>query len=1131
MDPYRRGPTPYGQHPPPSHDSRPPPHYAQPGPPSQQHHPHPAQQQQHQPPPPPPPQQPQHQPYPPPPAQPGAPPPQSYPPQQQQQQHPQQLPPIQPTAYAPPPPSSEQSSSLPPFRHSSSQPPHEQQREGQAQYQPDHTYNRSGHATPAPTNVNRSYSHDSGQQRTPATPTGPAHFPHPSGHDGAQPPPPAPQPMDHGAHHGYPPTNGVPHHGLPAPPPSHGHHEQHPQYAMTPMVDQHHSYPPPGQPMYNGPPSYGPTANMNYGPKRKQMRATQACEQCRQRKQKCDEGNPCSFCKENNLSCQYRDTPPAKTDKNMEKLLSYMETHSQGLADLTTKIDQFEARLRRVEQNTQTNSQSNHVGHTIAGAEQEPLPDDENPPRSRKPDLEDHRTAPHKLLLLWPSVRPLLKTAGVEHNDGYVMEAEDRGVLRLWTRGEGIDEYDGTQAGGPASPARSDESGDLVLVSTPSEGVWGTGFPTTPGSTGGRSEPYGAGGLKANGHVDLDAATINQLYDSYMKNIHIMHPFLDKRRLRKMFDAFIKKYSSGRPRATFAVGNDNYPHERPLKRQRSNGSGPNNVGVTTGADSDVARDVATERSPGNAIIYLVLALGKICLHKEPLPSPVPNSKLQANTVVSHQISGSRGFSASSPVSANIKPSPMSPKSTPTTQPTPPSEANMRVQDSRSRRSSVDGSPGAPGPRNLDVIPGLAYYARAAEILGDQGDGNDLVHAQMFLLAGLYKGQLARVKESMSWITMAGRAILILLDRYKLYNDNYWEDYGGVRSQYIRSQARIKDTRQSLIVLASWTCLQLESDILAELRLPASGIQAIEHLLLMPHKVNDDETYVGLDPDGRMEDHDNMLIYYSAQLFLRRRLNQVHREMYGKASLDQPLAEVQEMLKSHESILEHWREGLPDPLKWNDDDPPPSDILSARLRAKYWGARYVINRPFLDYCLHVMPLLKDHLSIEEAAKDGYGNPRDKADIHLFRAIQQLGDREIWIAAKRCIDAAMQSTIAFDGITKHTRLIVTNIHGTAHAQFGNMLVLSAAFNSKYIDPLVPRERFKSLLERTISFLRRLAPISPTCAADCGILEKFNRTLFPLEEDMKPHYRNEGIEYNLLDPTSAENSFQDSLINTTR
>ena len=84
---------------------------------------------------------------------------------------------------------------------------------------------------------------------------------------------------------------------------------------------------------------------------------------------------------------------------------------------------------------------------------------------------------------------------------------------------------------------------------------------------------------------------------------------------------------------------------------------------------------------------------------------------------------------------------------------------------------------------MDVIPGIAYYAKAAEILGDQGDGNDLIHAQMFLLAGLYKGQLARVKESMSWITMAGRVIQTLLDRYKLYNDNYWTAYGDVRRQH------------------------------------------------------------------------------------------------------------------------------------------------------------------------------------------------------------------------------------------------------------------------------------------------------------------------------------------------------------
>lgn len=710
----------------------------------------------------------------------------------------------------------------------------------------------------------------------------------------------------------------------------------------------------------------------------------------------------------------------------MEKLLNYMEIHSNGLQELTSKIDSFEQRLRRVEQSAQ---QQNYAS-TDAGASQEaPIMDDRDLPM-RKSELDDHRTAPHKLLLLWPSVRPLLARAHVEHNDGYVMEAEDRGVLRLWTRGEGIDEYDGTQPGGPASPARSDESGEAAAATPHADGLWGHGFPSTPNSEARRSEPYGAGGLKSNGEVDLDASTINMLYDSYMRHIHIMHPFLDKRRLRKMFDNFIRRYSTGRPRAAFAVGplNNFDSDQRPLKRQRSNGSTAN---IGPGSDGEMRQREPTERSPGNAIIYLVLALGKICMHRDPLPAVVADSKLQANSVISHQISGNRGLAASSPVSTNIKPSPMSPKSTPNTQPTPPSEAGIRLNESRSRRSSMEGSPSAiAGPRNMDVIPGIAYYAKAAEILGDQGDGNDLVHAQMFLLAGLYKGQLARVKESMSWITMAGRAILILLDRYKLYNDNYWTAYGDVRRQLEKAQSRIKDTRQSLIVLASWTCLQLESDILAELRLPASGIQARENLLLMPHKVPEDESYAGLEPDGRQEDYDNILLFYTAQLFLRRRLNQVHRQMYGPECLSQPLSQVQEMLLGHESILTTWRRQLPIQLNWADDDPPSSDILAARLRAKYYGAQYIINRPFLDYALHIMPGLKEGRSMEAVARDGYGNPRDVADIHLFRAIQNLGDEsKVWQAARRCVDAAMHSTIAFDGVPD--RLIITNIHGTAHA----------------------------------------------------------------------------------------------------
>lgn len=401
----------------------------------------------------------------------------------------------------------------------------------------------------------------------------------------------------------------------------------------------------------------------------------------------------------------------------MEEVLQYIKRHSQGLTELTTKIDQFEARLRNFEQKTQTNAPPVHFNHTVSAAEPELSLDEDLAPRSsRKPDLEDHRTAPHKLLLLWPSVRPLLKRAGVNCNDAYVMEAEDRGVVRLWPQGEGIDAYDGTQPGGYASPAQGDASGDAAYYRTLTEGMRGMGSPSTSSSNAGRSEPYGVGGLNADSYLDLDAQTVLSLYKSYMRNIYVMHPFLDKRQLDSMFDKFIRRYSSRRPQAARAVGNDD--NERLLKRQRSNTSGAaRNIGGGSGSEPDLPREAVIERSPSNAIIYLVIALGKICQHKDALPSIVPNSQLEEKIVV-HQISGSRGSAGSSPMSANMEPPPVSPTSTSTSQTTSPSDGTVLMLDLRSPRASLKGFSTTFRPRNLDVIPGMAYYAEAAEIIGD-----------------------------------------------------------------------------------------------------------------------------------------------------------------------------------------------------------------------------------------------------------------------------------------------------------------------------------------------------------------------------------------------------------------------------
>jgi len=58
-------------------------------------------------------------------------------------------------------------------------------------------------------------------------------------------------------------------------------------------------------------------------------------------------------------------------------------------------------------------------------------------------------------------------------------------------------------------------------------------------------------------------------------------------------------------------------------------------------------------------------------------------------------------------------------------------------------------------RNLDVIPGLDYFAYATDILGGQLGGLSLRHIHAWILAGLYHGQLGRVVESYSYIKEAG----------------------------------------------------------------------------------------------------------------------------------------------------------------------------------------------------------------------------------------------------------------------------------------------------------------------------------------------------------------------------------------
>ncbi len=139
-------------------------------------------------------------------------------------------------------------------------------------------------------------------------------------------------------------------------------------------------------------------------------------------------------------------------------------------------------------------------------------------------------------------------------------------------------------------------------------------------------------------------------------------------------------------------------------------------------------------------------------------------------------------------------------------------------------------------------------------------------------------------------------------------------------------------------------------------------------------------------------------------------------------------------------LENWRKLLPGEYQWSDDDRPSSDIIAARMRAKYYGARYLIHLPFLHHALH--PMLHQSATTGQLSQSLTAQSAERLQQAPLVESQTRGyigsrasvkpeevDPNIMGAAEICVKAAIQSTVTFDGVCK--RPIFTNIFGIAHA----------------------------------------------------------------------------------------------------
>jgi hypothetical protein len=172
-----------------------------------------------------------------------------------------------------------------------------------------------------------------------------------------------------------------------------------------------------------------------------------------------------------------------------------------------------------------------------------------------------------------------------------------------------------------------------------------------------------------------------------------------------MIREFIEQYSPD-VKAVNAVSPANHQLNPGIKRKRS----------SSAFGEPYSSKGAIERSLRNAIVLLVLALGKVCAHTDRLPHPQGDKSPVTNGGAWGQMNGSF-------------------------------HSDM----------SDDGR-----PRNIDILPGMAYFAYATDILGNQQGGHTVAHAQAMILAALYLSQFARVLESWSWINNACRITAVLI---------------------------------------------------------------------------------------------------------------------------------------------------------------------------------------------------------------------------------------------------------------------------------------------------------------------------------------------------------------------------------
>lgn len=212
-------------------------------------------------------------------------------------------------------------------------------------------------------------------------------------------------------------------------------------------------------------------------------------------------------------------------------------------------------------------------------------------------------------------------------------------------------------------------------------------------------------------------------------------------------------------------------------------------------------------------------------------------------------------------------------------------------------------------------PGMDYFATAWTLFPNVMFRNDMLAVKCHMLAAAYLFFLVRPLEAWNMLTNASSKLQLLLN----------------------APDRLPPHAKELSERLYWNTLLVESDLLAELDLPHSGIVNMEEAVGLPGPFRD----TGDEPAGKDE-----LWYFLAEIALRRLLNRVTHLIYTKDPSQISSSKLERVVSELDYQLAQWYEGLPGPVKFPRTRQPTTSSVQTVLRLRYFACRTIIFRPYI-----------------------------------------------------------------------------------------------------------------------------------------------------------------------------------------